>query len=479
MHADARRHHWILAAALLAALAAGGCAFSERAFPMRPGDVVRIEPTGPLTSLRTDTRTWVAHAADTLAPLLDEGDPPALATDALIGRDGTPVDVFAFYGVDPDRRQQLLGNWNGIKQTAQGAGKNRDIEDVPPDWPGFEQVWIPVGEGVQLSARLGLHHGPDGRVDRADCIVIQPGFFGDNNIQRTRDMSDAFLSQGFHVLALEFRGHGRTEARYPDVPYSFGVSEAADLLAVAEWLESQRYVHRTGLVGFSWGANTALLAGWWDARSPGDNDVGRQLAARMPPSDGRTHYRAGIVVFSPVLRFEDFMLRLEEPISYLADPVYAKLQSMCVQRAERKGYPDTSGSLAKLVENERARGRMNYPGAPEEGIAFLRLLPARPGDKSPKLAKIRVPVLVVQAANDPIGPAQEVAELAAATDNPNIAALILPQGGHVGVQAYSRAYFYSLLLNFFDAAAGPVAVDPNAPARTLAGEPPLLAPPPL
>ena len=69
-----------------------------------------------------------------------------------------------------------------------------------------------------------------------------------------------------------------------------------------------------------------------------------------------------------------------------------------------------------------------------------------------------VPVLIVQAANDPLISAQDQADFTARTSNPNVAALILPGGGHIGFAAYCRAYYFSLIFNFFDAQSGPRAV---------------------
>ena len=68
-----------------------------------------------------------------------------------------------------------------------------------------------------------------------------------------------------------------------------------------------------------------------------------------------------------------------------------------------------------------------------------------------KLNAVRVPVLIVQAANDPLDSAQSVVDMMARLDNPNVAAVVLPGGGHNGFVAYARAYYYNLILHFFGA----------------------------
>ena len=57
----------------------------------------------------------------------------------------------------------------------------------------------------------------------------------------------------------------------------------------------------------------------------------------------------------------------------------------------------------------------------------------------------------------PLGPSQHVADMFARVDNPEVAAIMLPDGGHIGFVPFARRYFYSLLINFFDAARGPYA----------------------
>ena len=57
---------------------------------------------------------------------------------------------------------------------------------------------------------------------------------------------------------------------------------------------------------------------------------------------------------------------------------------------------------------------------------------------------------------------QDTADLMATVDNPKVAALILPSGGHVGFSAYCPAYYLSLITNFFDPQTGPAALQEKA-----------------
>ncbi|MCG3179308.1 MAG: hypothetical protein BIFFINMI_01642 [Phycisphaerae bacterium] len=460
-HAINPRTGGLLVALLSVCLLAGGCGFSERGFPMHREDVVYVAAERHAPASQKLTRVWLERSEKRLDYLLDD-DPPML-TDDLTLASGRAADVFAWFDITPSRLPTIWGNWGGLRDTAQSSGVNRNPDEVVPDWPGFEQVWIPVDRDVKLSARLGLYRR-DGVVQRADCIVIEPGFYGGNNIRRTEDLSGLLMSHGFHVLAIELRGHGQTEASQPEVPYTFGLVETGDLLAVSEWLTARPDVRRTGLMGFSWGANSAILAGWYDGGGLNDPDVAPQLRSRLRSFDKHRHFQAGIMVFSPVVRFERFIDRMDRPQRIWREPAYARLQAMIRQRMDYKHFPNPSGSLHELIAHELTRSPVWYDGLIPDAMQFMRTVDEGDAKAGDKLGRVRVPMLIVQAADDPIGPAQEVADLISTSRNPNVAAIVLPGGGHVGFAAYRRSWFYSLIVNFFDASTGPVAVPPPAAA---------------
>jgi predicted alpha/beta-fold hydrolase len=77
------------------------------------------------------------------------------------------------------------------------------------------------------------------------------------------------------------------------------------------------------------------------------------------------------------------------------------------------------------------------------------------------MENVRVPLLVLHAANDPLATAQSIADLFARVQNPNVGVILLAQGGHMGFSALSADYYYSVLLNFFDPAAAPAPMPPN------------------
>lgn len=427
--------------------AAPGC-FSERSFAIRPGDFRRDPEVASLRESGAGASEWLERAHARLRSLLPDNGRDALLNRDLRLADGRVVDVHAHFGL-PDNLHSLWNNWRGLQNSAQVTGAVGE-SGRPPPWPGFQEIWIPVAEGLELAGRLGLARR-GGRPIHTHCVVLLPGLLGDNGLERTRNLAAALRGAGLHALALEPRGFGRTAERYPDVYYTYGVYDAGDLLAVSEWLQQQPCVKETGLVGFSWSANVALLAAWEDGRPADDPLVPRRLRARLRPHSTAPHFRAGILAVSPVVRFEPLLDRLERDWSVLANPVLHFLQVGVRERRENRGFLGDSLSLRELIEAESRRAGFDYPGSQQDGYDYLRLLPYRGRAAGPKLDRVRAPVLILQAANDPLESAQAIADLLAGVHNPNVAGLILPGGGHNGFPAYCRAYFYSLVLHYFGA----------------------------
>ncbi len=452
------RPHPTLLIALLLPLA--GC-FAQRAFP---ASLDRIRPIRPAAA--TNVRQWLAETQPQLAPLLPEQHPAPLLTGDLLDDAGRPVDVFAHFGRNPDTLHTVLGNLTGLSHTAQATGSDTSEGITPAPWPGFEDVWIPINAELEYAARLGLAR-ENGQPRRANCVVILPGILGDLAVWRTRDLSIALREAGFHVLAVELRGMGSTNRRYPDVHSMFGALEADDLIAVALWAQSKPYVRQTGLIGFCWGANEALTTAWHIGRHEDDPDLMPGLRPLMRPRPAEPVFAAGMLAFSPVLRFEEVVAACATPASVLGNPVINSLQGTVRGRMQQKQHREINGDLGKCILFEFERHPDYYPGMVPDALRFLRLLPYEDRPCGPKLNVAPMPVLIVQGANDPLTSAQNVADLIERTRNPNVAALILPGGGHVGFAPYARDYFYSLVVGFFDPRTGPAGLsalpDPGTP----------------
>jgi predicted alpha/beta-fold hydrolase len=430
---------------------------------MNLDDVKRLSRTSLAFDAHCTTRGWIRAVHQRLEPMLPLSKRPTLLTEDLVDEEGQAIDVFNRLNIFPDMLVTAIGNAIGLGHTAQAVGAGLAIDHPAPPWEGFDEIRIPIANGIFLTGRIGLVRDEQGPV-KADCIVILGGIFGDNGTLRTRDLSLGLHRAGYHVLALELRGAGQVEATQPEVAYTFGVQETGDLMVVSEWLEAFDCVNRTGLIGYCWGGNEALLAAWFDGRPEDDPAIYPELARHLPPRNEKRHFTAGVIALSPVLRWEEMRDKLDSPWNVSVDPVLHGLQNTIRNRKIRKGYPESSGNLHKLIQFEFRRSDLRYEGGYEDGVRFLRFLPYKNKGMDEKLDWARMPVLIVHAANDPLGPVQDVADLIAGVDNPNVAALVLPGGGHVGFAPFAKDYQYSLFLNFFDPEFGAAAA--TEPAKT-------------
>ena len=230
---------------------------------------------------------------------------------------------------------------------------------------------------------------------------------------------------------------------------------------------ARRSVGRGGGCGCGGGASQVRVAGGAENCPEGTPRITGRIARARRPRAPRRRFTAGELAFSPTLAFGKIIDKLETPRKLSVDPGLASVASAVDSRAATQGYPPVNGSLRKLIHAEYARSVLNYPGSVTEGLRCLRLLPyqGKPDDR--KLECARVPVVIVHASNDPLAPAQEIADFIARVSNPNVAAIILYSGGHVGFAAYARSYYYSLILDFFDPVSGAAAAMRPADRRTV------------
>lgn len=440
---------------LLLTIGIAGC-LREMSFPLNKPDIVHLSPDSEAAGgeQTLSTRAWLVQAQKQLAcPWPRERT--ALTTDQLVDDQGRPIDVYARMGKPKQHLNIIVKNFNALVHSYQAAAPGYAIDTPAPLWPGFKTVWIPIEDELKLCGRLGFAE-TSGKVQLADCIVLLPGIWGDNGVLRTRDLANALRDSGFHVLALELRGHGQTEACFPDVHYTFGLMETQDLLKVSEWLQDHYpSIRRTGLIGFCWGGNLAILAAWYDGCGGKHSSITPSVARHLDPVSSRSHFEAGVISFSTVLDWEEIVDGSDQPHGSLENPCYYALQEVNRDRMMFKQHPEVSGNLRRLIAYEYVQSPLTSSFPIMDCYRFLRFLPHGNLPWDDKLSSVRVPLLMVHAVNDPFTLAQTLPDMIATTKNPNVAGLMLHGGGHIGFFPYNKAYTYSLILNFFDPRLGP------------------------
>jgi pimeloyl-ACP methyl ester carboxylesterase len=411
-----------------------------------------VDPPAPAVPEPLTARQWLVQASPQLARLLPVHRKAPLLTDQLVTPQGRPADVVAHFGIKTDRLESIFVNFLGLTYSAQ-AIMRRGPPTNPPPWEGFEDVWIPVSDDLEVAGRLGWARDRDGRVIDANCIVILPGIRGDNNILRVRDLAKALRRSGFHVLSLELRGTGATGRRFPKYEYTWGILETDDLLIVADWIQGKPHVRATGLVSYSWGANQAILTAWAEGRRGSEGIPPRLREHLHSPPLGPRRYRAGMIAFSPIIRFEDLIDKLTVEQPAWLHPALAGVQITVRDRMIEKHYPHPCGSVRELIKYVG----IGYDGEVEDGLEYVRLVPYKGLPAYDRLNGVRMPLLIVQAADDMVTPAQDLADLMATVHNPDVAVMMLPSGGHIGFAPYASAWYYNLILNYFDPSVGAAA----------------------
>lgn len=108
--------------------------------------------------------------------------------------------------------------------------------------PVPHRLTTPGGVAIALD-----HYQADGR---ESALVICPGWFQSKDTPTFRRLSEA-LAATYDVLAMDFRGHGRSSGLY-----TFSARESEDLETVLRWAEG--HYARLGLIGFSLGGAIAI-----------------------------------------------------------------------------------------------------------------------------------------------------------------------------------------------------------------------------
>ncbi len=260
------------------------------------------------------------------------------------------------------------------------------------------------------------------------AIVIVHGLGGSSRSGYVRSTAWKALLLGYHVVALNIRNCGGTDALTSEL-YHAGLTE--DLQAVVEHLHAERFetVH---LCGFSLGGNMSLkLAA--EYRGPAWNIV------------------RGIVAISPCLDLPHVIDRLELPSNRIYHQQFViACKALIRRKAQRE--PDR-WDLVGLEDIRTLREFDARYTAPAAGFRDVEQYYAEASALS-VLRRLEVPTLVIQARDDPLIPFHSFLkdEL---VSHPAIELLATKRGGHAAFLAArgpdsDRFWAEHRLLEFFE-----------------------------
>lgn len=117
----------------------------------------------------------------------------------------------------------------------------------------YEDVSVTTTDGMRISGWYLPGH-------TSKAVVLVHGIWG--NKQQLYLAAIMLVEAGYHVLAVDLRGHGHSEGER----LSYGYYEALDVQAGVEYLMRQPDVENVGVIGFSYGGAAAVRAASLDDR---------------------------------------------------------------------------------------------------------------------------------------------------------------------------------------------------------------------
>ncbi len=299
-------------------------------------------------------------------------------------------------------------------------------------WP-TERLWIDAadGSGDRLAAAVQTPEG--GAAREHTVIVLIHGLGGCEDSSYVQLAALGWLRRGHRVVRLNLRGAGVSR---PVCRLQYDAGNTRDLRAALEALRNLWPDAGFGLVGFSLGGGLALRFA---------SEAGSDLPLRAVAS------------VSAPLDLAAASVRIHEPRNAL-------YQRHILRQLKRQATaPGAALSPGERRAVERARTLLEFDEhfvAPRGGFAGAADYYAR-SSAAPRLAGIRIPALLLHAADDPWIPAAAYREAGSHPAlPPGVRVLLAPGGGHVGFHGRGDAtpWHQRCVERFFEGAprAGPV-----------------------
>ncbi len=271
------------------------------------------------------------------------------------------------------------------------------------DIPRAEARRFPVDEDSFL---LGHCHWQPGKRKDAPVLVIVHGLEGSSDSNYMRGIAEKTFRRGFHIVRMNQRNCGGTEALTPTL-YNSGMS--ADYRAVFEELSNGDGFEQIFFAGYSMGGNLVTkMAGEFAAGVP---RALRGVCAVCPALD--------LAACADALERTENYLYQRRFVSGLMER-YARKQKMFPERYRLNGL----GPIRTVREFD------DVITAPQFGYRDAQDYYEHAGAKR-VAAQIRVPFLMVAAQDDPFVPYVSFAA-ARISDNSAIRFIAPQHGGHCG-----------------------------------------------
>ena len=176
------------------------------------------------------------------------------------------------------------------------------VHELPHPVRVARHVWIPMRDGVRLSARMWLPEGAD--ENRVPAILEYIPYRKDDATLASDDPRHRYLAgHGYGCVRVDLRGSGDSEGILRDEYLPQEQDDAEDVLA---WLEQQAWcTGRVGMIGISWGGFNGLQVA---ARRPPQLGCGISLCSTDDRYADDVHYLGGCVLGADMLSWASTML---------------------------------------------------------------------------------------------------------------------------------------------------------------------------
>jgi hypothetical protein len=267
--------------------------------------------------------------------------------------------------------------------------------------------------------------------------LLLHGLCGSHASSYLAQTARALMAIGVDVFRLDFRGCG-AGAGLARRPYHAGLVD--DPLHALALIRQRRPKQRVALIGWSLGANVALVTAAGNRPTPGVSGAGE-------PFDGGPD---AVLAFHPPLNLADGCRRLTRGLNRLYDRYFVRSLSRHVERIravhpEAPGFRGGPSVPARLVDfdDRYTAPAWGFSGAAEYYAAC---------SAGPRLSSIRVPALIISARNDPMVAPGALQEAVRAAGAPRLHRE--RHGGHLGYVGRPRDWMADRSADFLAAVAG-------------------------
>ena len=290
--------------------------------------------------------------------------------------------------------------------TVYAWARPRQFPDLPP--PVVRQFAVAAETRV-----VGLCHWQQDAPAHPTLLLLH-GLEGSSDAHYMRGIAAKAWARGFNVVRLNQRNCGGTEHLSRGL-YHSGLT--ADPRTVMEEIADTERLTRIAIAGYSLGGNLAL-----------------KLAGEL--SDQAPDYLKAVCAVSPVIDLEACVRAIERRENFPYQWNFVRNLKSRMRRKAR-AFP-TDWDLSRLGRIWTIRAFDETYTAPHHGFEgasdyYYRASAMRVVDR------IRIPALVVTAADDPFVPPEPFRD-PRLTANPHITTLVTTHGGHCGFVAEPNGY---------------------------------------